>query len=62
MKAKKMSVLTGAIRMGFLGRAIAVFSAANAAAAAVEAHRTPNRHDLRALGIKPEDFSKVRLG
>lgn len=56
-----MSVLTGSISRGFLGRAFAVIGAASAAAAAVEAHHSPRERDLRTLGIDPEGFRKVRL-
>ncbi|MHA7967850.1 hypothetical protein [Rhizobium terricola] len=55
-----MSVLTGSISNGFLGRAFAVISAAGAAAAAVEAHRAPRDRDLRTLGIDPQGFRQVR--
>lgn len=57
-----MSVLNGNIRMGFLGRAIAVFGAASAAAAAVESNRAPRERDLRTLGIDPKAFKNVRNG
>lgn len=59
-KVTKMSVLNGNIRMGFLGRAIAVFGAASAAAAAVESNRAPRERDLRTLGIDPKAFKNLR--
>ncbi|MDX3927562.1 MAG: hypothetical protein QHC90_17360 [Shinella sp.] len=43
-------------RRSFFGRAFAVLSAANAAAAAVESHRRPNDRDLHTLGIDPATF------
>ncbi len=55
-----MTALRNTVRKGFLGRAIAVFGAAAAASAAVEAHRRPRAADLRTLGIDPADFGAVR--
>jgi hypothetical protein len=45
----------------YLGRAIAVFGAAAAAAAATEGHHQPRSRDLRTLGVDPDTFSKIRL-
>jgi len=36
-----------------------MFGAANSATAAMNEHRAPRAHDLRALGIKPEDFRAI---
>ena len=36
-----------------------MFGAANAAAAATHEHRNPRARDLRALGIKPEQFRAI---
>lgn len=36
-----------------------MFGAANAAAAATHEHRNPSARDLRALGIKPEQFRAI---
>lgn len=44
---------------GFLGRAIAVFSAASAVASRVEARRRPDSSDLLRLGIDPSTFPDV---
>ncbi|MFC3074286.1 hypothetical protein [Shinella pollutisoli] len=54
-----MATLRTSFVTGFLGRAFAVLSAANAAAAAVEGHRRPKDRDLRTLGIDPADFPRV---
>ncbi|MFB2552816.1 hypothetical protein [Ensifer soli] len=43
-------------KTSFLARAVAVFGAASAAAAAVEGNRRPRASDLRTLGIDPESF------
>ncbi len=53
-----MSSLRKSIQQGFLGRAIAVIGAASSAAAAVEGHRRPKDHHLKALGINPADFPR----
>lgn len=45
----------------YLGRALAVFGASVAAAAAAESGRQPRTRDLQTLGIDPEAFSKIRL-
>ena len=50
------------VRKGFFGRAIAVFGAASAAAAAVEGGRRPLDRDLYALGIDPVRFHSVNRG
>ncbi|WP_203424908.1 hypothetical protein [Sinorhizobium sp. BG8] len=55
-----MSDFRNTIRNGFLGRAFAVLSAANAAAAAVEAGRRPKTRDLNTLGIDPASFPHSR--
>ncbi|BCH55941.1 MULTISPECIES: hypothetical protein [Rhizobium/Agrobacterium group] len=47
-------------RKGFIGRAIAVFGAATAAAAAVDGHRQPRDRDLRLLGIDPLSFRNIK--
>jgi len=47
------------IRDGFLGRAFAMISAANAASVAVEAGRRPKARDLRELGIDPSMFGRI---
>lgn len=44
---------------GFLGRAIAVFAAASAVSARVDARRRPEASDLKILGIDPEAFPDV---
>ena len=44
---------------GFLGRAIAVFSAASAVSARVDARRRPEASHLRTLGIDPATFPDV---
>jgi hypothetical protein len=54
-----MTPLRNSVAQGFFGRAFAVLSAANAAAAAVEGHRRPKERDLRTLGINPADFPRV---
>ena len=54
-----MTTLRNSFAQGFFGRAFAVLSAANAAAAAVEGHRRPKERDLRTLGINPADFPCV---
>ena len=59
-ESKTMSALP--VRKGFIGRAIAVFGAATAAAAAVEGHRRPADRDLRTLGIDPARFDAVKRG
>ncbi|MDK1492699.1 hypothetical protein QN219_21985 [Sinorhizobium sp. 7-81] len=61
-KASKEMIATSKNRMGFIGRAFAVLSAANAAAAAVEGNRRPNARDLRTLGIDPANFPDIRRG
>jgi hypothetical protein len=45
----------------YLGRALTVFGAAVAAAAAAESHHQPRSRDLRTLGVDPQAFSKIRL-
>jgi hypothetical protein len=47
-------------RRARLGEFFSVFGSAIAAAAAVDNGRQPAAHDLRALGIDPERFSKIR--
>ena len=54
-----MTTLRNSFAQGFFGRAFAVLSAANAAAAAVEGHRRPKDRDLKTLGINPADFPRV---
>ena len=54
-----MTTLRNSFALGFFGRAFAVMSAANAAAAAVEGHRRPKDRDLRTLGINPADFPRA---
>ena len=49
-------------RTGFIGRAIAIFGAATAAAGAIEGHRQPLDRDLYTLGINPSTFPTVRRG
>ncbi|WP_327211144.1 hypothetical protein [Rhizobium leguminosarum] len=44
---------------GFLGRAIAVFSAASAASARIDVRRHPQASDLMRLGIDPSSFPNV---
>lgn len=44
---------------GFLGRAIAVFAAASAVSARVDARRRPEASDLKTLGIDPKSFPDV---
>jgi hypothetical protein len=44
---------------GFLGRAIAVFGAANAVSSRVDARRRPEAEDLKTLGIDPASFPDV---
>lgn len=44
---------------GFLGRAIAVFGAANAVSTRVDARRRPEAEDLKTLGIDPASFPDV---
>ncbi|MDQ0318113.1 hypothetical protein QO002_000251 [Pararhizobium capsulatum DSM 1112] len=56
-----MSANTSA-RKGFFGRAIAVFGAASAVAAAVEGGRRPLDRDLYTLGIEPTRFHTVKRG
>lgn len=56
-----MSKIETRIRGGFIGRAMAVFGAAAAAAAAVEAHRKPARQDLRTLCISEAGFDGIRI-
>lgn len=56
--SKEMSSLRKSVQQGFLGRAIAVIGAASSAAAAVEGHRRPKDHHLKALGINPADFPR----
>jgi len=53
-----MSSIRKSIQQGLLGRAIAAFGAASAAAAAVEGHRRPKDHHLKTLGINPADFPR----
>ncbi len=43
----------------FLRDLFSMFGAANAAAAATHEHRAPSAHDLRTLGIKPEQFRAI---
>lgn len=50
------------VRKGFFGRAIAVFGAASAVAAAVEGGRRPLDRDLHELGIDPVRFHSVNRG
>ncbi|SEK21557.1 hypothetical protein SAMN04487976_101109 [Xaviernesmea oryzae] len=54
-----MTTPNNARKAGFLGRAIAVFGAASAAAAAVEGGRRPRATDLGTLGIDAATFGKV---
>lgn len=54
-----MSVKNNGMRGGFLTRAMAVFGAAVAASAAVEAGRKPARRDLLTLGIDPAAFERT---
>ena len=56
--SKTMSTLRNSFAQGLFGRAFAVLSAANAAAAAVEGHRRPKDRDLKTLGINPVDFPR----
>lgn len=44
---------------GFLGRAIAVFSAASAASARIDVRRHPQASDLMRLGIDPSSSPNV---
>ena len=53
-----MTTLRNSFAQGFFGRAFAVLSAANAAAAAVEGHRRPRERDLKTLGIDPAGFPR----
>ena len=53
-----MSTFRNSFAQGLFGRAFAVLSAANAAAAAVEGHRRPKDRDLKTLGINPVDFPR----
>ena len=53
-----MSTLRNSFAQGFFGRAFAVLSAANAAAAAMEGHRRPRDRDQKTLGINPADFPR----
>lgn len=54
-----MSTKNSKTRHGFFGRAAAVFGAAVAASAAIEAHRKPARQDLLTLGIDPQAFERI---
>ncbi|WP_183845837.1 hypothetical protein [Rhizobium etli] len=54
-----MSAIRNSVRAGFLGRAFATLSAANAVSAAVEAGRRPRARDLQELGIDPASFGQV---
>ena len=54
-----MTTPNNARKAGFLGRAIAVFGAASAAAAAVESGRRPRAQYLGTLGIDPVAFNTV---
>ncbi|CAN7399115.1 hypothetical protein [Rhizobium sp. LjRoot254] len=45
----------------YLGRALTVFGAAVAAAAAAESGHQPRSRDLRTLGVDPDVFSKIHL-
>lgn len=54
-----MSTKNNSMRGGFLGRAFAVFGAAAAASAAVEAGRKPAKRDLVTLGIDPQAFERL---
>ena len=54
-----MTSLRNSFAQGFFGRAFAVLSAANAAAAAVEGHRRPKDRDLKILGINPADLPRA---
>jgi hypothetical protein len=54
-----MTSLRNSFAQGFFGRAFAVLSAANAAAAAVEGHRRPKDRDLKTLGINPTDLPRA---
>jgi hypothetical protein len=47
------------IRDGFLGRAFALISAANAVSATIETGRRPKHRDLRELGIDPSMFGRI---
>ncbi|NTF17663.1 hypothetical protein G6L37_04570 [Agrobacterium rubi] len=44
---------------GFLGRAVAVFTAAGAASSRVDARRRPEASDLLVLGIDPSTFPDI---
>jgi hypothetical protein len=55
-----MSSYRKAIRDGFLGRAFAVIGAATAVSAACDAGRRPKAQDLKALGIDPGAFDRIR--
>ncbi|WP_198935152.1 hypothetical protein [Pararhizobium arenae] len=57
-----MTARNSSTRKGFFGRAIAVFGAASAAAAAVEGGRRPLDRDLNTLGIDPARFHSVNRG
>ncbi|MBX5042371.1 hypothetical protein HJB51_04380 [Rhizobium lentis] len=54
-----MSAIRNSVHNGFLGRAFAALSAANAVSAAVEAGRRPRARDLKELGIDPASFGRV---
>ncbi|MBX5103015.1 hypothetical protein HJB52_14155 [Rhizobium lentis] len=54
-----MSAIRNSVHNGFLGRAFAALSAANAVSAAVEAGRRPRARDLTELGIDPASFNQV---
>ncbi|WP_088396235.1 hypothetical protein [Rhizobium esperanzae] len=54
-----MSAIRNSVQTGFLGRAFAALSAANAVSAAVEAGRRPRARDLKELGIDPASFGRV---
>lgn len=56
-----MSRIHSNARSSYLGRALAVFSASVAAAAATESGRQPRARDLHTLGIDPDVFSKIHL-
>lgn len=43
-----------------IGDLFDIFGSAIAAASAVDARRQPKARDLRALGIDPEQFRKIR--
>ncbi|WP_200950936.1 hypothetical protein [Rhizobium sp. Root1220] len=47
------------IRDGFLGRAFAMLSAANAVSATIESGRRPKSRDLRELGIDPSMYGRL---